>query len=105
MDPFHMGKMQTFRDKYFAIFGQGVGIIADGGGFRGYGSLTSAHAQGMACDLAIPKEHYHTALKIALELNFLGIGMKQHGGRSKFHLDSAPEIPDVRPRPWVWTYP
>jgi zinc D-Ala-D-Ala carboxypeptidase len=37
---------------------------------------------------------------------FLGIGIKQNGPYSGrfIHLDAAPNITGVRPRPWIWTY-
>ena len=102
MDVNFMGKLQQFRNKLGVPFSP-----VKGGGYRcamQNGSETGAHVEGKAVDPDFGKEHYHRALKIAFELGFTGIGIKQKKGRFQLHLDTAEAIPGIRPRPWIWTY-
>ena len=66
------------------------------------GAKHSPHLLGMAADIAL----YGAPAK-ALMTRFSGVGLKQHGDidRRYIHVDVAPNIEGVRPRPWIWTYP
>ena len=65
------------------------------------GAAHSPHLLGMAADIAL----YGAPAK-ALASMFPGAGLKQHGDISSryIHVDTAPNVEGVRPRPWVWTY-
>jgi uncharacterized protein YcbK (DUF882 family) len=97
-----MDRLQRVRDKY----GKPIAIVS-GGGFRcaSYDDSKSAHKEGMAADLDVPRGSLFRLIRYAMEEGFTGIGVKNHDGRWQLHLDDAPEIPGVRPREWFWTYP
>ena len=101
MDPKFMVRLQSFRDMLDIPFSP-----VKGGGYRcaSYnGSATGSHVEGKAVDPDFGKEHYHAAMYAAMYHKFTGIGLKQKG-KFQFHMDTAKNIPGVRPRPWVWTY-
>ena len=102
MRPEFMAKLQRLRDELGVPFSP-----VQGGGYRcekyAKGSQ-SAHTLGMACDLNIGREYYHRVLSIAFKLGFTGIGAKQKGGKFQMHIDTAPHLEGIRPRPWFWTY-
>ena len=101
MDNELIAKLQQLRTRY----GKRIPIIS---GYRcphhPNWSATSAHGEGKAVDPGIPKEDFFQVLRLAFELGFSGIGVKQHEGRYQMHLDTADPLPN-RPRPWFWTYP
>ena len=102
MDKDFMIRLQSFRDLIDIPFSP-----VYGGGYRCAdfnGSTTGSHVEGKAVDPDFGKEHYHKALDAAMFHKFSGIGMKQKKGKFQMHLDTAENIPYVRPRPWVWTY-
>lgn len=79
----------------------------EGGGYRCAHYLNgskSAHGEGKAIDPNIGRDKYHKVLELAIKYGFTGIGIKNKDGKYQLHLDTAEEIPGVRPRPWVWTY-
>lgn len=79
----------------------------DGGGYRCPDfneSDTGAHTEGVAIDLDLYRVYYHEALRIAMEMDVQGVGIKQREGRFQLHLDMAEDIPGLRPRPRIWTY-
>ena len=45
-------------------------------------------------------------VKLAMELGFTGIGVKQNGIHAKrfIHLDTMPKKSITSPRPWIWSY-
>ena len=63
------------------------------------------HTMG-AVDVAICGKYAISLLHQALPLGWTGVGLKQHGPKSKrfIHLDRLPVL-GFHPRPWVWTYP
>ena len=65
------------------------------------GAANSPHLIGWAADLAL-----HGEAALTLTRMFTGVGLKQHGDldRRYIHVDGAPNLAGVRPRPWVWTY-
>ena len=69
------------------------------------GEQNSAHTEGMAVDIAIRGAEAMQLVHVALINHVYGVGLKQHGAERFVHLDRAPPIPDVRPRPHLWGYP
>lgn len=97
-------------DNLRAEFGRSIGIV-EGGGYRCavYDSNEhSAHRSGYAADLNIGREHYYQIVGLAMSKGFRGIGINNRNvdGAVKFqlHIDISPNIPGIRPRPWIWTY-
>ena len=43
-------------------------------------------------------------VKLAYEVGFTGIFLKNRDGSWQLHLDTADAIENVRPRPWLGTY-
>lgn len=102
MDPEFMLLFQDVRTHY----GKEI-HIPKGGGYRcpNYGgSETSAHREGKAGDLLIPREDIFYLVRLAITNRFTGIGVKNKDGEWQLHFDNADEIPGKRPRPWLWTY-
>lgn len=60
------------------------------------------HPTGKATDIVISRARATQVVRAALEMNFRGIGIKQHGpdGGRIIHLDTLP-----RPDQILWTYP
>lgn len=97
-----MARLQTFR----AVMDIPI-TIAEGGGYRceEYSkSKTSAHGEGRGADPQIPQNLLYKAVAVATNLGFTGIGIKNKKGKFQLHLDDAEEIPNKRPRPYIWTY-
>jgi len=95
-------RLQALRTRY----GQPIHIV-EGGGYRcaNYDSNEhSAHREGRAIDPAIPREDLFRVIELAQRVGFKGIGVKNRNGRWQLHLDDAPNLPGIRPRPWIWTY-
>jgi zinc D-Ala-D-Ala carboxypeptidase len=102
MNPEFMERLQKLRDAFGSPFSP-----VKGGGYRCEyynGSITGAHVEGRAIDPNIANVDYHKFIKLAFELGFTGIGVKNKGGRFQLHLDDTGTIPGIRPRPYVWTY-
>ena len=60
-----------------------------------------AHATGVAVDILVDREDAYKLLKLALDLNFQGIGIQQKGTGRFIHLDiGAPGLI----RPTIWSY-
>ena len=62
-----------------------------------------AHATGLAADIGVSHADAHELLRIAFELGFSGIGVKQKGSGRFIHLDTI-EANQNQPRPHVWSY-
>lgn len=64
--------------------------------------LHGPHTTGMAVDIAVNGQDAYELLRIAYNLGFVGIGIKQSGDWDKrfIHLDMIPG----QTRPRVWTY-
>lgn len=103
-------KMQDHTMRRLEILRQLYGKpmrIVEGGGYRCSNfdqNEHSAHREGRAADPAIPREDLYRLIELAQRVQFTGIGVKNRNGRFQLHLDDAPNIPGIRPRPWVWTY-
>ena len=65
---------------------------------------TGPHTTGRAVDLGVRGEQALTVVRIALALNFTGIGINQKGAARFVHLDDLPNAPN-QPRPTMWSYP
>jgi hypothetical protein len=76
-------------------YNQHVGHSGDGG----------PHTTGLAIDIRVSGPHAHFLLKLAMQMEFRGIGLQQKGpvGGRYIHLDDVPGD-DAEPRPTVWTY-
>jgi uncharacterized protein YcbK (DUF882 family) len=97
-----MDKLQALRTEYGKVM-----RIARGGGYRSAeysNNGFSAHATGYAVDPLIPAEDIWFVISLAYKHGFTGIGVSNKSGRSRLHIDNAPELPPQRPRPWLWTY-
>lgn len=100
MDLDTVKRLQTLRD----LYGKRIDIV-EGGGYRcaKYDENLGAHYSGRAVDPGVPREDLYAVMKLAFEVGFTGIGVKQKKGRWQLHLDDAPATA-ARPRPWIWTY-
>jgi uncharacterized protein YcbK (DUF882 family) len=104
MHPDFMARLQRLRTAY----GKSLRITS------GYRDRThpveackrgsGAHTTGRAVDIAIMGGEALALIKIALEVGFTGIGIKQHGPSRFLHLDDLGATA-TQPRPWVWSYP
>ena len=61
---------------------------------------TGPHTSGKAVDLRVDRGAAHQLLKIAMDMNFSGIGINQKGSGRFIHLDILVE----GLRPTVWSY-
>lgn len=68
------------------------------------GKPDSAHLLGLAVDIRIEGAEARRLLGLAIAHDFQGIGVLQHGAKRFLHLDDAPDVPGIRPRPWLWSY-
>ena len=99
-----MSKLQALRTAY----GKPMSISS---GYRDYSHpveskkkrKNGAHPTGLAVDIVIARKEAYTLLKLALELGFTGIGIKQSGSSRFIHLDTIEESPS-QPRPTIWSY-
>ncbi len=98
MQPEFMVLLQQLRNRY------GKPIVITSGYRSSRHSIEArkvqlgAHAQGIACDVAVSGADAQMLVKLALDLGFTGIGVSQKSGASRFiHLDIAP-------RRAIWSY-
>ena len=70
------------------------------------GSKNSAHLKGCAVDVVCSGHLAYEIVKLAMELQFSGIGVKQNGVHAKrfIHIDTMPRHSITSPRPWIWSY-
>lgn len=61
------------------------------------------HTTGRAVDIRIDRERAYRLLKIAMELNFTGIGVQQKGSIRFMHFDNL-QSAIGQPRPTIWSY-
>ena len=67
-------------------------------------SRPGAHATGQAADIGVDRSDAYKVLKLALEIGFTGIGIKQKGSGRFLHLDNIePDTKDFL-RPTIWSY-
>lgn len=64
---------------------------------------TGPHTTGRAADLRVDRGDAYRLLKLALELGFTGIGVKQKGPTRFLHIDNLPNAPG-QTRPVLWSY-
>lgn len=64
---------------------------------------TGPHTTGCAADISVDGADAYTLLRLALEMEFTGIGISQKGHGRFIHLDKLLAAPG-RPRPTVWSY-
>jgi zinc D-Ala-D-Ala carboxypeptidase len=64
---------------------------------------TGPHTTGNAADLAVARGDAYNVMRLAFQLGFTGIGVKQKGEGRYLHLDTLREGPG-QPRPTVWSY-
>ena len=62
-----------------------------------------SHPTGLAADIRVDRGDAYLLLKLALELGFTGIGIKQKGSGRFIHLDTIESNP-LQPRPTIWSY-
>ncbi len=99
-----MVKLQALR----TIYGKPMRVTS---GFRDYThpnernkpEKNGAHPTGQAGDLGVDRGDAYLVLKLAFELGFTGVGIKQHGEGRFIHLDTIEDNPS-QPRPTVWSY-
>lgn len=99
-----MLKLQQLRTAY----GKPMKITS---GFRDYSHpveakkerKNGAHPTGKAADIAVDRQNAYEVLKLAMELGFTGIGVKQHGSGRFLHVDTIEGSPE-QPRPTIWSY-
>ena len=62
------------------------------------------HTTGRAADIAVDRTRAYELLRVAMRMNFTGIGVQQKGAYRFIHLDNLPDTA-LHPRPTVWSYP
>jgi zinc D-Ala-D-Ala carboxypeptidase len=65
---------------------------------------TGPHTTGRAIDLAVSGSRALELIRLALQMDFTGIGVNQKGSARFLHLDDLPNK-DGQPRPHLWSYP
>jgi len=95
-----MGKLQELRTAY------GKPLIITSG-FRDPKHPVEAskkrpgvHTRGLAVDIACDGQEAYKLIRLAINLGFKGIGIKQKGSGRFIHLDTYEEDP----RPNIWSY-
>lgn len=99
-----MEKLQQLRTAY----GKPMRITS---GFRDYTHTAErnkpkkngSHPTGQAADIGIARGDAYLVLKLAMEMGFTGIGVKQHGDGRFLHVDTIANNAD-QPRPTIWSY-
>jgi len=96
-----LNRLNALREQY----GKPI-IINSGYRCEEYNSLkgyTQTHATGQAVDVNVNRKDAYRLLKLALNLGFTGVGVKQKGNGRFLHLDDLGEA-ENRPRPTIWSY-
>lgn len=65
--------------------------------------LAGPHTTGCAVDLRVARAEAYNVLRLAMEMEFPGIGIAQKGAERFIHIDALVDAPG-RPRPTVWSY-
>ena len=92
-------------DELRAIFGKPL-LVSSGYRCPAHNSrvsstgVTGPHTSGQAIDLKVDRGAAHQLLKIAMDMNFSGIGINQKGNGRFIHLDTL----TTGLRPTVWSY-
>ena len=100
MNEYFMDKLQELRTAY----GRPLIITS---GFRDpkhpvedAKSKPGVHTRGLAVDIACDGQEAYKILKLAINLGFKGIGIRQKGKGRFLHLDTY----EQDPRPNIWSY-
>jgi zinc D-Ala-D-Ala carboxypeptidase len=64
---------------------------------------TGPHTTGKAGDLLVDRGDAFQLLRLAMGMDFTGIGIQQKGGGRFIHLDTLPNA-SGQPRPTLWSY-
>lgn len=67
------------------------------------GNGGGTHTTGKAVDIVCDRERAYILLKMAMEMNFMGIGINQKGNSRFIHLDMVTAQEGVM-RPTIWSY-
>jgi len=62
------------------------------------------HVSGKAIDFGVSRDDAHALLKIAMDINFSGVGIAQKGTGRFIHLDDLTATETNNMRPWLWSY-
>ena len=62
------------------------------------------HTSGKAIDFGVSRDDAHALLRIAMDMNFSGIGIAQKGSGRFIHLDDLTASETNNMRPWLWSY-
>ena len=101
MQPAFMASMQQLRNMYGKPMAITSGYRCPDHPIEAKKSTPGAHASGEACDIGVQGTDAYHLLRLALALDFTGIGVQQKGGGRFIHLDTLRNPP----RPNVWSYP
>mgnify|MGYP002641066799 FL=1 len=100
MQPAFMASMQQLRNMYGKPMAITSGYRCPDHPIEAKKSTPGAHASGEACDIGVQGTDAYHLLRLALALDFTGIGVQQKGGGRFIHLDTLCNPP----RPNVWSY-
>jgi zinc D-Ala-D-Ala carboxypeptidase len=100
MQPAFMASMQQLRNMYGKPMAITSGYRCPDHPIEAKKSTPGAHASGEACDIGVQGTDAYHLLRLALALDFTGIGVQQKGGGRFIHLDTLRDPP----RPNVWSY-
>ncbi|MBF0182469.1 MAG: DUF882 domain-containing protein [Magnetococcales bacterium] len=104
MDADFMTKLEALRAAYGSPLKITSAYRCPGHNSRVSGSgTTGAHTTGKAVDIGISGQDADRLLRLAVKMDFSGIGIKQHGSGRYLHLDMMPDGQGFA-RPITWTY-
>ena len=100
MNAAFMGKLQHLRNAYGKPMAITSGYRCPDHPIEAAKATPGAHASGQACDIGVQGTDAYHLLRLALALDFTGIGVQQKGGGRFIHLETLRNPP----RPNVWSY-
>ena len=104
MAPLFMDKVQLLRERYNKPMRISSGYRSPEHNAKVSSTGTEGpHTTGRAVDIMVSRGDAYLLLKLALEMNFTGIGISQKGENRFIHLDDLTED-ETAPRPTVWSY-
>ena len=101
MRPEFLEQLQQLRNRYGRPIHISSGYRDPSHPVEAKKASPGTHSLGLACDIRCNGEEAYKILKLAFELGFCGIGVKQHGDARFIHLDMAAH-PFARPN--LWSY-
>ena len=106
MDELFMDMLVSLRERLKQPMSISSGYRSESHNIAIGGSTRSAHLKGCAVDIVCSGHKAFEIVRLALELGFTGIGVKQNGLHEKrfIHLDTMPKKSVSIPRPWIWSY-